>query len=169
MSSSSDEDFHEEEQDALDYLINEYIDQAKIKYQMRDYRQNLMERNRSHFPPQPFNSIKKSKQVFSKEFNIDIDANWLDDLAERVNKIKHLELQDHFTQDETKDPQDYYVLYDALDKNLIANRAFRKVYDSQLGNLQTNLTNLKDSIGTKLNTLIDEYPKPPVEASQQIP
>ena len=31
------------EMDALDYLINEYIDSPKIKYQMRDYRQNLME------------------------------------------------------------------------------------------------------------------------------
>ena len=45
ISSSSDEDPHSksDEQDALDYLINEYIDSPKIKYQMRDYRQNLME------------------------------------------------------------------------------------------------------------------------------
>ena len=68
--------------------------------------------------------------MFSLEYNTDANANWLDDLAEKVNKIKQLELQDHFLQDELKDPDDYYVLYNALEQNLIANAAFRKVYDS---------------------------------------
>ena len=53
--------------------------------------------------------------MYSQEYNTDADANWLDDLAEKVNKIKQLELQDHFLQDESKDPDDYYVLYNALE------------------------------------------------------
>ena len=59
---------------------------------MRDYHRNLVERNRFDFPPKPFKSIKKQKKILSEEFNIKIDADWIDDLGKQVNTMKLLEL-----------------------------------------------------------------------------
>ena len=94
-----------------------------------------------------------------KEFDIkegSIEYANLDRLIDKHYQEKILKLKDHFNYDKNKDREDYFLLYEAMHREIETNKAFKIIYEKNYTDLWSKIHTLKNGLEKKIEVLAEK-------------